>query len=65
MMRWFEVEALMRERLPSVLADLVLAFCKPAVVPWDPCELWAPPEYDQNGNYGQFPMCAVDLPLFA
>ena len=63
-MRILEVELLLREKLPRVLADLVIAFASTPVAPWDPYDLWVP-EYDENGDYGHVPMCPVELPLFA
>jgi hypothetical protein len=62
-MRLLEVELLLREKLPRVLADLVIAFAT-TPAPWDPYDLWVP-EYDSNGDYGHVPMCPVELPLFA
>ena len=59
-MRLFEIEMLVADRLPKVLAHLVVDYLRYPVEPWDPCDMWVP-EYDSNGNYGSLPSCPIEL----
>ena len=58
-MRLFEIEMLVADRLPKVLAHLVVDYLRYPVEPWDPCDIWVP-EYDSNGSYGSYPMSPVE-----
>ncbi len=61
----FVERELHRTVLCKDLSNLVLEFLKPDVKEWDPWS-WDQnvPEFDSFGNYGSFPMCLTDLPLF-
>ena len=51
---------------PFGVAELICAFSAPTYAPYDSWALWQEvPEYDMHGDYGQLPMCPVDMPLFS
>ena len=56
----------LKEFFPFCIAELICEFAKPLPAPYDSWALWQEvPEFDCMGNYGQLPMCPVDLPLFS